>query len=220
MRIYVCAVRDFVDETIREPDLKKFRGLVTATRRKRISNYIKPQDKARCLVSGLLLRRFCGVIDDSQLEYGEKGKPFLKAQDPVQDPIQFNLSHSGEYVVLLLSTGGEIGIDIEKVKPYSKAVAERCFTPAELDWLNRQNTAYSFYEIWTAKESIMKATGLGFSLPPRDFEVLENPIPKIAEKNWHLERIPFENKNYIICCASDEQFTIDSLQLTTVSQLL
>jgi 4'-phosphopantetheinyl transferase len=162
---------------------------ITEKRKDRISRHIRQEDKARSLVAGLLLREVCGVECDTQLAYGEKGKPYL-----LDNTLKFNLSHSGDFVVLAVSDT-EIGVDIEKIKPYNKAVAKRCFTSAELEWLSEENTNEAFYRLWTAKESIMKATGAGFSLPPQSFCTLHTP--------WCLHH--FNYNGYVVCVASADK---------------
>lgn len=167
--------------------------LVTCARRERIRGYVHLADKARCLVAGLLLRRVCGVTEDCQLTYGENGKPYLKSSGA-----HFNISHAGDYVVLA-EAKCEVGVDIEKVSAYSDAVAARCFTPPEREWLRREGCDEAFYRLWTAKESVMKASGLGFSLPPEAFSVLpmDSSAHIIAGKPWFLDWLSFSG--YIIC---------------------
>ena len=115
--------------------------LVTDSRKRRIQAYVRPEDKARRLVAGLLLRNVCGVTDDSQLMYGKNGKPYLKDKS-----IYFNLSHSGDYVVLAVADY-EVGVDIEKIEPYDHAIAARCFTQGESEWLQSQGTDEAFYRL-------------------------------------------------------------------------
>jgi 4'-phosphopantetheinyl transferase len=158
--------------------------LITKTRRERVGAYTRAEDKARCLVAGLLLRRVCGVTDDGQLAFGPNGKPYLKYGGP-----HFNLSHSGGYAALAVSDN-EVGVDIETIAPVSDAVAARCFTPPEREWMQRQESGpEAFFRLWTAKESIMKALGLGLSLPPASFSVLpaDAPAYSVAGRNWFLD---------------------------------
>lgn len=171
-------------------------SFVPATRQERIHRYVKTEDKARCLVAGLLLRRFCGVTSETQLAYGSNGKPYLK-----DGTFYFNLSHSGDYVVLATSTK-EIGVDVEKIEPYSDSVAKRCFTPPEYKWLKQERNIEAFYRLWTAKESVMKGTGLGFSLPPEDFCVLplDESAHHIGRKTWFFDWIPYNE--HMVCRAA------------------
>ena len=119
MKLYISNMRPFMSLDGMD--------LVTDARRARIGAYMQPTDQARCLVAGMLLRKVCGVTEDSQLHFGEQDKPYLRGK-------YFNISHSGDYVVLA-TADSEVGVDIEKIEPYSDAVAARCFTAEEQKWL-------------------------------------------------------------------------------------
>ena len=177
MRLYISGIKPYMD----------LRGLalVTGARQQRIQAYRRAEDKARCLVAGLLLRQVCGVTDDRQLVYGEHGKPYLLsriqtgvnregdvfAPDKERRDMYFSIAHAGDYVILA-TADTEVGVDIEKVAPYEEAVAARCFTSPEQEWMRQERRDDAFYRLWTAKESVMKAAGLGFALPPETFSVL------------------------------------------------
>ena len=183
--------------------------LVACARRERIHGYVQLADKARCLVAGLLLRQICGVTEDCQLIYGGNGKPYLKSGDAY-----FNISHAGDYVALAVANC-EVGVDIEKVSAYSDAVAARCFTPPEREWLRGEGCDEAFYRLWTAKESVMKASGFGFSLPPEAFSVLplDSSAHSIAGKPWFLDWLSFSG--YIICRATDGE--AGKTEVTTIT---
>jgi 4'-phosphopantetheinyl transferase len=188
--------------------------LVTAKRRERVFAYLQAEDKARCLVSGLLLRKVCGVVDDNQLVFGKNGKPYLK-----DGGIYFNISHSGDYVALATSEH-EVGVDIEKVNVYSDAVAIRCFSRAELEWMQKEGCNEAFYFLWTAKESVMKACGLGLSLPPETFSVLPNASSPlwIAGRSWFLNWISYDG--HVICRAATGKPQEHELLAVSASGLL
>jgi 4'-phosphopantetheinyl transferase len=172
MELYLCNINQFQDLSGRE--------FILPERRERMQYYLLWQDKARCLVAGLMLRNLLGVVDSVQLTCNAYGKPYLK-----NSGIYFNLSHSGDYVVLGKSES-EIGADIERIVPYSDEVAQKCFTPKEYEWMQNQRSLRAFYILWTAKESVMKATGRGFSLPPERFCVLPpDGSPRIMQgETW------------------------------------
>jgi len=98
--------------------------------------------------------------------YGSDGKPAL--HKPQASPLQFNLSHSGDWAVLALSAGVVIGVDLEKIDPaldYA-ALAARVFTAAEnADLLAAapQRQRRRFYRLWTRKEALLKGEGRGFT---------------------------------------------------------
>ena len=79
-------------------------------------------DKKQELIAGYLLKEYLGVENDAQLVMNKNGKPML-----VDARKHFNLSHSGKYVVLAIADQ-EVGIDIERVRPYHEATAKKIFS--------------------------------------------------------------------------------------------
>lgn len=82
--------------------------------------------------------------------------------------VEFNLSHSGDFMALAL---GEVpvGIDIEVWQPDLPVadLAGHEFRPEEAAAIVASAEPLRlFYQLWTAKEAVMKCTGLGLSLPP------------------------------------------------------
>lgn len=72
--------------------------------------------------SGISFKEYLGVENDAQLVISKNGKPML-----VDARKHFNLSHSGKYVVLAIADQ-EVGIDIERVRPYHEATAKKIFS--------------------------------------------------------------------------------------------
>ncbi len=199
MKIYACNINDWDDLSGLE--------FLSDERKRRVERYMQPKDKVRCLVGGLLL--YYALGHNTPPMYAEYGKPYFENERC------FNISHSGDYVVLALSDY-TLGVDIEKVKPYSANVAEKCFTPPELDWLSENNDDKSFYKIWSAKESIMKATGRGFHLSPISFQVL--PIKDgphiINTEKWYLYWHSLDNHEICVSCLSAVEQNNDVILLS------
>lgn len=171
--------------------------LLTPERRSRMERYLRKSDQARCLGAGLLLRYAFGEERAAQILPDGLGKPYLP-----EGPY-FNLSHSGDKVVLLVSDRPS-GVDIEQISPWSRAVARRVFTQKEQAWLNAHEEEDSaFFRLWTAKEAVMKALGLGFRLHPESFEISpEEDVPNPVEgSNWYLQWRKIEG--HMLCCAVD-----------------
>lgn len=109
------------------------------------------------------------------IAFQDKGKPFVK-----NESITFNLSHTKEAAVFAVSQEVEIGVDIEKVKPFKNYldIAKRFFHPDEYSQLlniaNVQQQQRQFFTIWTAKEAILKATGEGIAAGLNSFSVHQN----------------------------------------------
>ncbi len=131
------------------------------------------EDQLRCIGAGALLYEILG-LEDRDLETGEHGKPFAAACD-----LQFNLSHSGEYIVLATAKV-PVGVDIEKAdrkkdKDLSSLVRYVAM-PKESEWVYEDaddgGQTERFMQLWTMKESVVKAMGDGLYRSPSSFSVL------------------------------------------------
>ncbi len=103
------------------------------------------------------------------------GKPFL--QDFTE--LQFNLSHSGEKLLLAISYGNPVGIDIEKIKFRSSVeeIVKRCFSETEKSYwfhLSESEKLRIFYNFWTRKEAVVKGIGRGIALGLNQCEINVN----------------------------------------------
>jgi 4'-phosphopantetheinyl transferase len=119
-----------------------------------------------------VLSESTGLAADSlQYESGPFGKPSLRGASTCA----FNMSHSGDVAVIATAPSGEIGVDVEVLRPVSDslALAQRNFTPAEHQHLLATPSEWRdlvFLRIWTRKEACIKALGYGLSLAPETFE--------------------------------------------------
>lgn len=122
----------------------------------------------RALAAGLLMTLVAARETLEQtLAVLPNGKPFLP------DGPEFNLSHSGDYVVLAMADGA-VGVDIEckRVRDPLR-LSERFFHPDETLFLkNSVAPADDFLTIWTLKESYLKAEGCGFTRAANDICIL------------------------------------------------
>ncbi len=188
MILYVCNIREINDFSAA--------SLLSPARRERIFRYRQQADQKRCLTAGLLLR-YLLKEDAIRVCSGVFGKPYLPGGN-----VCFNLSHSGEYVVLAADEK-DVGVDVESLAPVPKGLAERCFTKEECRWLSQQKDPQAaFYRLWTGKESIMKATGKGFSMPPETFSIMppEDGLQLNDGMNWYLNW--YALPGYSLCVAS------------------
>ena len=133
----------------------------------RAGRYRFREDQLRCIGAGVLLSRILG-IQEEELVYGPYGKPSCPSCGK-----EFSLSHSGRYILLAVNDC-PVGADIEKIREAPLPVARRVLLPEELEWMQKDTAGRDerFYRLWTMKESVMKAFGRGFSLPPESFGVL------------------------------------------------
>lgn len=131
-------------------------------------------DKKRSVAAGAALDYALAQygLREREMEYrmGAHGKPYLK----YHPGIFFALSHSGDYAICSIGDK-EMGNDIEAVKEGRRRVADRFFTEEERKWMyeaaEEQELDRRLFRLWTVKESFLKATGRGMSLPLTDFSV-------------------------------------------------
>jgi len=98
--------------------------------------------------------------EDLLFDYNENGKPELIQIS--SDSLRFNLSHSGNYCLLVVAEKDEIGVDIEQLQPgrdYA-ALAQRFFTATEYSMIEESLDELLFYRMWVLKEAAVKARGM------------------------------------------------------------
>jgi len=147
----------------------------------RARRFVFKRDRNRFIAAHAALRETlstqCG-IPASMLEFalGPFGKPRLVEHDG----LHFNLSHSQSLALIAVCDDGEVGADVELLRPMpdAEALAETYFTPAErraLAALAPEARDRAFLCCWTRKEACLKATGIGLSVDTRSFEVGVSP---------------------------------------------
>lgn len=140
------------------------------------------QDQNRFAFSRALLKQ---VLDgfgssSSQLSFNRYGKPFLGDR-----AFEFNLSHSGNIILLALSCNIPVGVDVEKIVPDDDFDNFfQIFHPNEFSYFQsiaKQKNHTELMKFWTHKEAITKALGLGLQLDPSKI-ALEQSINSMALK--------------------------------------
>ena len=170
-------------------------------------------DRLRSFGAGALLWYVFGDVEDA-LQKGEYGKPCL-----VGSEMQFNLSHSGEFVVIACGTGN-IGIDIETCTEKNLTAASRVYTPAELAWMQAEPLP-RFETLWTVKESVMKALGKGFQLEPRSFDVMALLNGEALEiENVKLYCFTKRYRDYTISLCREKPLQSLSIKEITAEEIL
>lgn len=97
----------------------------------------------------------------------KQGKPELDAAHAGLG-LRFNLSHTRGMVACVVSSGCDVGVDVEALDTQAdiRALATRFFAPNEaaaLDMCPEADRLPRFIELWTLKESYVKAIGHGLS---------------------------------------------------------
>jgi 4'-phosphopantetheinyl transferase len=172
-RIDLWVVPSEVDLNERET----FWQVLSGAERDRAQRFKFDRDRDRFITVHGILRLILSAYSarpaaDLEFPTGPNGKPALTTSER---PIEFNMSHSGPHALIGITTGGACGVDIEVIRPgiSTTEIAERFFAPAEIHWLRSlppEETVKGFFRLWTVKEAVIKATGLGLSTPLTDFD--------------------------------------------------
>lgn len=152
-------------------------------------------------------------VTDLKIQLSAYGKPYFKDYQH----LQFSISHSGNFILIGFGMYFPLGIDIEIVNPnidhlnLSKSV----FSIREITSLQKltgKKLIEGFYNIWTQKESYIKAKGLGLHMSLDSFSVNLNNVEKYnlleaAEgqqetKKWQVFNFQ-TTSDYTAACACD-----------------
>lgn len=168
-----------------------------------IRRFKRWQDSLASLCGKLLLREGLAEFKVprilSDVSYNECNKPYLK-----DNLVSFNISHSGNYVVCVVSNEVEsIGIDIEQIKDIDINDFRKAWTNEEWKILT-QGGLKEFYEYWTKKESIVKADGRGLELDLRCIDVRDSKI-KINNK-LYFSKLLYLHNDYVVHLSSTKNF--------------
>ncbi|HIR00604.1 MAG TPA: 4'-phosphopantetheinyl transferase superfamily protein [Candidatus Scybalocola faecavium] len=97
------------------------------------------------------------------------GKPALKDYPG----IYFNISHCSGLAACAFANE-DIGMDLEQIHAFSPSILKKVLTQGEQKFLDQFKDVPSLYEecfirFWTLKESVIKQSGMGLSMPLTEF---------------------------------------------------
>ena len=148
-------------------NISKLSERITPLRRARMNAMMFEDDRLRCLGAGLLLTDiiFNGDINSVKVKTGIHGKPYIEGK------LNFNLSHSGDYVIMLVDNE-PVGCDVQKMIKNRdfKSIMNYLFHSKEISYVeNSNNETDAFYRVWCLRESVLKASGMGLNLENNGF---------------------------------------------------
>ncbi len=197
-------VQVYVTRIDGEMDEETFAGLYTAVsdyRRQKTDRLKRRPDKVRSLAAGALFRygmeQYCSERQKAS-DWWEKmsenicldvcGKPYLEG-------VSFNLSHAGIYATAAIGAK-PVGIDVEGGREPSGRIAAR-FHPEEQSWYKKEGES-RFYQLWTAKESVMKRDGRGIAMGLDSFSVFSEELKD------EIYSLPLDEDYWLSLCTSEE----------------
>lgn len=196
----------------------------------RAARFRDNSNRERWVASRLFLRhclaRFLSTAPgEIAFQTGPNGKPMLAGRFAAP-ALYFNLSHSGNRAILAISDEFDIGVDIEKRSRFAEMprVANRVFTANErtaLGQLEDERYVQRFFELWTCKEALIKATGEGMSADLRGIEVAftQDGRPQLERyddvgSNLGLQRLSVGDDYAAALAAQSDGATLPALHVT------
>ena len=133
--------------------------VLSTQERERAEGFHFDADRKRAIIGRGLARLLVGHCldrppDELRIEYNEFGKPALSAVH--HSPLQFNVSHAGDLILVALARGRELGVDVEQMRTgfAIDAVAARFFSPNEcraLAAIAPESRCEAFFPVGLAK---------------------------------------------------------------------
>jgi len=148
------------------------RALLSPDELVRAGLYRFARDRLRFVAGRAILRMILGRYlgrDPAELVIvqGAHGKPRLALEKPAGE-LYFNVSHADSIALYAVARGGEVGVDVERVReiPDWAGIADRFFRPQEqlqLQSLTGDRRRIAFLQAWTRREALLKASGDGLT---------------------------------------------------------
>ena len=188
---------------------KHFRFLlenVSVGQKEKALRYANEIDQIRSLLSSYLKNQ----LSREELLKNENGKPYF-----LNGPY-FNISHSGRYVLMAVSTA-EIGVDIEEIKNKDMSSLVRIFNEAEAKMIKEHS---DFYYLWCAKESLIKCMGLSVGKVREIPGLPLNGLKTYKGKDYQCKSFIYDKHIVSITREGNEEYEIDIKKVNKLPYLM
>lgn len=146
----------------------------------------------RALLRGCLSKHFGVVFAD--FVFGEHNKPML-AKSAHTVPVDFNLTHDQHHVIAAFSAHYDVGVDVACVDDFRswEEFAGGYLDPREISWVRGagcDSGPWRALRLWTLKEAILKSTGHGLDIDPRELVLAPDSsapfvrLPDALPRSW------------------------------------
>ena len=202
--IHVWATSLAVDPSI----LQKLSSTLTPDEMERAKRYKFAIHRNRFIAGRGALRAILALYLGTEaaalrFAYLENGKPDLGGKF-AKAGIDFNLAHTGDLALLAITRIGPVGVDVEYVRPIKNVdeLVARFFSSRENKLFQKVPAAEkpsAFFNLWTRKEALLKATGEGITrsldlvevsfLPGEPARLLAISGDESAARRWMMKEL-------------------------------
>jgi 4'-phosphopantetheinyl transferase len=218
--LWCTCIGEIADEAL----WPRYDALLSAEERARQGRFRFTVDQRRHLVTRALVRtvlsRYAPVRpQDWSFSAGPRGRPAIAAPT-TEPPLEFNVSHSADLVLVGVTTGRRLGVDVEWIEGHAAETRglDRYFTAQESEALLAlppEQRRGRFFELWTLKEAYIKSRGLGLAIAldsfrfefmgEREVKLLMSPTLPDSPAAWRLWQLaPRPGYLAAVCAARGE----------------
>jgi len=199
LKLYYARISELSEE-----ELQCALQLLPKERIEKIERTKQKKSQLQSIYAGLLL-------EYALREQGLSGKKLTFLKNPDGKPyiaeypeLFYNLSHSNLYVALVMDEH-PVGVDVEGLREGYQKLVTRFFAADEIAVLQEQWGDEYFTELWTRKESYLKATGYGMRMPLSGFSTLHEQV----QVNERMTAEMLEDAIYYLAtCKLEEDYTL------------
>ncbi|MCF8301860.1 MAG: 4'-phosphopantetheinyl transferase superfamily protein [Bacteroidales bacterium] len=195
--------------------------------KEKVNSFVQTRDAQRTLWGELMLRSILSQkheIPHQEISFEKTGNG-----KPTASPghiMHFNISHSGNWVTCAIAKK-QVGIDVEKIKSVPLRLAKRFFSPDEyhtLVSLPEDKQKEYFFDLWTLKESYVKALGTGLRMGMQSFTIHNNEGNYMVHVAGQHEDLFFRQYHidlgYKLAVCSEEEVFTEEVTVLTPEQII
>ena len=183
----------YLSDGVSYGDLKGVNFIAEADRAS-AERYVKDEDKVLHLVSAYFKRKYVG-----EWTVSASGKPVARNK-------YFNVSHC-DGAVVFVQADGDVGVDVERIREVDAGLKKYVSSEDEFASIS---TDEDFFDVWTAKESLVKAEGSGIKKKPKDIVALPlNGVKEFSGEKYFSRRARFSDFVISVTRKGEEPFDIE-----------
>lgn len=230
------------DDDIQDPTLiSKCHNILSIQERLQLKRFYFDKHRHQYLISRVLTRialsMYMKNVSPEEWQFTKNcyGKPRIHNPE-IEIPLQFNLSHTENLIVLGVTLHDELGVDVENTIRSRDLIdiAKSHFSFDEVQQITLASSEIKnslFFDFWTLKEAYIKACGMGLSIPldqfgfhfpqPGEISITFDSRRNDRPEYWRFWQIqPGNNYKVAVAIKSDETNTNYSISTKKLSPLL
>lgn len=186
-------------------NLKFVLNFVDANRKVKAFKFVQEKDRLLSLGAGYLVKKY---LPQENISETKSGKPYLK------NGSYFNVSHSGEYVVLVIHDSREVGVDIERINDSKVDAIKYVLSDKEKSVLDTN----TLFLLWSNKESLIKCLSTGI----QDIKIVSGlPLEgtrTINSEDFYTKSQIYDNYSLSVTLKGSEPFNIAIKPITSLEE--